>query len=202
MPFGAPRPRQQANQNFRTLQEGIEASLALKGFHTGNGLGRAAPARNLEPDPSERRRDFLADHAKTHDADRNFARGRLIVHAPDPLALLRVVEPLSPMVHQHMQHDVFGHPHGEIGMRDAHHRDRWQVGVGEQVVDASPKIDDRFQVMKFCQQTVRRQPDACVGDVVGVADGVRPDPQLASLGVGAQGVDPFAGLRSCRRPRE
>ena len=168
----------------------------MKGFDTGDGLGRAAPARNLEPDPPEGRRNLAPDHAKTHDADSNFARGRLIVHVPDPLALLRVIEPLPPMVHQHMQHDVFGHPHGEIGMRDAGHRDRWQVRIGEQVVDAGPKIDDRFQVAKFCQQAVRRQPDAGVGDVIGIADRVRPDPQLASLGVGAQGVEPFAGLRS------
>ena len=174
----------------------------MKGFHTGNGLGVRLQPATLNPIRAERRRDFLADHAETHDADRNFARGRLIVHAPDPLALLRIVEPLPPMVHQHMQHDVFGHPHGEIGMRDARHRDRWQVGVGEQVIDAGAKIDDRFQVMKFCQQPVRRQPDACVGNVVGVADGVRPGPQLASLGMGAQGVEPFAGLRPCRRPRE
>ena len=46
-------------------------------------------------------------------------RRRLLVLMPHPHALLRVVSPLVTMIGQHMQHDVFGHAHGEIVVDDA-----------------------------------------------------------------------------------
>jgi len=46
----------------------------------------------------------------------------LLLLAPNPLALLRVVESLAAMMQQGVQHDVLGHPHGEIGIDDAHDR--------------------------------------------------------------------------------
>ena len=82
-----------------------------------------------------------------------------------PLALLRVVEPLPPMMHQHMQHDVFGHPHGQVGMRDARQRHLRQGRIGQQMIDAGAEIDDRLEIGKPRQQAVRRQPDAGIGDV-------------------------------------
>ena len=80
-------------------------------------------------------------------------------------------------------------------MRHAGQRHLRQGGIGEQMIDAGAEIDDGFQIGKSGQQPVRRQPDAGIGDVCRIADRVRPDAQLASLGVSAQGVHPFAGLR-------
>ena len=126
MPFGVARPRQQADQDFRPRQEGVEAGFAVKRLDAGKLFGVRLQPATLKPRRAERAARIAADHAEPHDADRNLARGRLIVRAPEPLALLGVVEPLPPMMHQHVQHDIFGHPHGEVGMRDARHRHRRQ----------------------------------------------------------------------------
>ena len=67
---------------------------------------RTAPARGLEAEPGQRRRRMRPNDAKAHDADRDFARRRLVVDQPLPLTLLRIVEPLPPVMRQHMQRDI------------------------------------------------------------------------------------------------
>jgi hypothetical protein len=54
----------------------------------------------------------------------------LLVIAPHPHALLRLVSTLMPVIHQDVQHDVFGHPHGEIRIDDPYHRRAGQLRVG------------------------------------------------------------------------
>ena len=105
---------------------------------------RLQPA-TLEAEIRERRRGRPADHAEPHHADRDLAGCRLGMRTPDPLALLGVVEPLAPVVHQHMQHDIFGHPHAEIGMDDARDRHRRQCRIIKQMIHTGAQVDDGFK---------------------------------------------------------
>src|SRR5205807_8894009 len=135
----------------------------------------AAPSRGLETETTKRARNITSDYAETHHADRDLARRRLIMRAPQPLALLRVVEPLAPMVHQRMQNDIFGDARGEVGMCDARDRNTRQRRIGEQLIDARAEIDDRLEVWKSREQTMRRIPDTGIRDIVRIADRMRPD---------------------------
>jgi hypothetical protein len=49
-------------------------------------------------------------------------------------------------MHQYMQHDIFGHPRGEIGDSDAHQRHVGQGAVGHQRIDAGAEIEDHTQI--------------------------------------------------------
>ena len=108
----------------------------MKALDISERLGGAAPAGDAEAEPPQCRRGVAAEHAKSHDPDGDRARRRLLVLAPDALVLLRVVEALTAVMHQDVQHDVLGHPHGEIGIDDAHDRHIRQVGIGDDMIDA------------------------------------------------------------------
>ncbi len=123
---------------------------------------RAAPARDLEAEPRQRIRHIPPDHAKPHHADRNLAGGWLIVGAPKFLALLGVVEPLPPVVHQHVHHDIAGDALRQIVVGDASERHRRQRRIRQQMIDAGAQIDDRLEIGKSRQQAMRRIPDAGV----------------------------------------
>ena len=106
--------------------------------------------RDFENDLLDEHIEFLrgiaAEHAQTHYADGNCARRRLPVLVPAALALLRIVEPLAAVMHQHVQHDVFRHAFGQIVDRDAHQRHVGQRLVRHQGIDTGAEIEDDAQV--------------------------------------------------------
>ncbi len=63
----------------------------------------------------------------------------------------RVVEPLLAMMQEHMQHHPFGHPLGEVGVDDARHRDRRQVRIDEDMIDAGAEREDRREIREVRQ---------------------------------------------------
>ena len=88
----------------------------------GERLRRPAPAGDAKAEPVEHRGRIATELAEAHHSDRHLAGRRLVVLVPAPLALLRVIAALPAMMHQHVQRDVFGHPHREVGIDDAHER--------------------------------------------------------------------------------
>ena len=68
-----------------------------------NGLRRAAPARDTEADARQHLGGLGADRPDPHDADRHLVGAGLIVRLPDALALLRIVDLLLAMAHQHVK---------------------------------------------------------------------------------------------------
>ena len=99
---------------------------------------------------------------------------------PQERALLGIVEPLAAMMKQHVQGDVFAHPHGEIGIDDPYDRDIWQRRIAEKVVDAGAERENRARNGKPGEQPARRLPGTDVGDFGGIADPLRPDPEIAA----------------------
>ncbi len=116
--------------------------------------------------------------------------------APHPLALLRVVEALAAMMHQHVQHDVLGHAHGEIGIDDAHDRHVGQIRIREDMVDAGAQRKDRLETRQAGEQPARRIPGAGVGDVGGIAEALRPQPDVALRRQRAQALLPRLRIKS------
>ena len=72
------------------------------------------------------------------------------------------------MMHQHMQHDIFGHAAGEIADRDANQRHLRQARIRHQRVDAGAEIEDHAQVRKRRELARRRLPDRGVVDLGGI----------------------------------
>ena len=96
-------------------------------------------------------RRIAAENTEAHDADGHLAGRRLVVVvAPQAPRLLRVVEPLAAVTDQDVQHDIFAHAHGEIGIDHAHHRHVGQFRIGEQVIDAGAETEDRLQARASC----------------------------------------------------
>jgi len=98
---------------------------------------------------------------------------------PHALALLGIVEAMATVMHQHVQHHILRHAHGEIGIDDAHDRHVGQIRIGDDVIDAGTERKDRLQTRQTGKQPARRVPGAGVGDVGGIADALRPQPNVA-----------------------
>ena len=94
--------------------------------------------------------------------------------APDALALLHIVEPVAPVMQQHVQHDILGHAHGEIGIDDAHEGHVGQIGIGEEVIDAGAEREDCLDPGQPREQSAGRVPGAGIGNVGSIAEAVRP----------------------------
>src|SRR5262249_56762300 len=91
------RPGQQADEDLRAPQKGVEPVLAVKALDVGERLRRPAPAGDAEAEAAQRQGRGAAEHAQPHHADRDRARRRLLVLMPHPLALLGVVEAMAPV---------------------------------------------------------------------------------------------------------
>ena len=78
------------------------------------------------------------------------------------------------MMHQHMQHDIFGHACGEIADRHPNQRHPRQAGIGGQRVDTGTEIENDAQIWKGRQRARGRLPDRGIMDVGGVASGLGP----------------------------
>ncbi len=73
-------------------------------------LRRPAPAGNLEAKTTQRRAASLAEHPNPITPTAT-SSPPLIELVPAVRTLLGVVAALAAVMHQHMQHDVLGHPH-------------------------------------------------------------------------------------------
>ena len=124
---------------------------------------------------------------------------------PAAFALLRIVEPLAAVMHQHVQHDVFRHPHGEIGIDDPHDRHIGQLGIRDEVIDAGAERKNRLQMGKTGQQPARRLPGTGIGDVGGIAQ-TRRQPDIAPAARASESVLPARrietgeGQEDCAHP--
>ena len=110
-----------------------------------------------------------------------------------PLAVPQIK--LLPMMHQHMQHDIFRHPSGEVADRDANQRHFWKARISHQRIDAGTQVEDHAQVRKSRKLARRRLPDRGVVDFGRVK---RRIGQLKHAAVRADLVEP--ALPSSRRP--
>ena len=86
-----------------------------------------------------------------------------------------------PVMHQHMQHDIFGHPAGEIADRDANQRHFRQARVGHQRIDAGAEIENHPQIRKRRQFARAGLPDRGIVDVGRVERLVRARHQTAAV---------------------
>ena len=117
------RQRQQADQDVGPPQERLELRFAVKAFDAVDLLsGSGSSPRRESPMRSSTSAACSAERAQPHDADRDRARRPLRFRRPALLALATPQIKLLPVVHQHVQHDIFGHPLGEVADRDAHQR--------------------------------------------------------------------------------
>jgi len=115
---------------------------------------------------------------------------------PHARALLGIVEAMAPVMHQHVQHHVLRHAHGEIGIDDAHDRHVGQIRIGEDVIDAGAQRKDRLQTGQAGKQPARRVPGAGIGDVGGIAEVRRPQPNVAPRRQRAQALFPRLRIES------
>ena len=160
-----------------------------------NRLGAVAPAGHAKAEPSQYVGGIRAERAKTHDADRNGAGRPLKLRLPAFFALAGAQVGFLPVVHQHMQHDIFRHPMGEVADRDANQRHFRQRRIRHQRVDARAQVENDAQVRE-CRELARgRLPDRGVMDIGGIATSLRQQPDRA---VAAHLVKPALPAR--RRP--
>jgi hypothetical protein len=78
---------------------------------------------------------------------------------PALLALAGSQERLLPVMHQHVKHDIFGHPIGEVADRNANQRHFRQARVGHQRIDTGAEVENDAQVRKCRQFAWYRLPD-------------------------------------------
>ena len=86
------------------------------------------------------------------------SRAGLAASEPQTLPLAVRVIALAAMMHQHVQHHVFGHALGQVVVRDAHQRHRRQRQVGDNRVDAGAEIEDHLEIGKVAERAGLRLP--------------------------------------------
>ena len=114
--------RQQADQDVGPPQERLDLLLAVKAIDAVDGFRAPAPARDAKAEPLEHVGRVGPERAEPHDADRDRARRALRFRRPALFALRFPQVEFLPVMHQHVQHDIFRHPRGEVADRDAHQR--------------------------------------------------------------------------------
>src|SRR6476659_3198544 len=110
---------------------------------------RAAPALHLKAQTAKRLGGCTAEVTQSHDADVHFASGRLIMVAPEPLALLGLIETLAAMNEQYVQHDIFDHASRQIRIDNTHDRNGRRRRVAEEVIDTGAQREDGLQVCEL-----------------------------------------------------
>ena len=158
-------------------------------------LRAPAPADDAKADPAQRVGGVGAERAEPHHADRNSAGRPLRFRRPAFGALRLPQVKFLPVMHQHVQHDVFGHPFGEIVDRDAHQRHVGQRLVRHQRIDAGAEVEDDAQVGEGGEFPRLRLPDRRVMHLGRIERRVR---QLQHAPSGADLVEPV--LPALRRP--
>jgi hypothetical protein len=71
-------------------------------------------------------------------------------------------------MHQHVEHDIFRHPAGEIADRNANQRHLRQARIGHQRVDAGAQVENHAKVSKRRKLALLRLPDGGVMNVGGI----------------------------------
>ena len=98
---------------------------------------------------------------------------------PDLLLLVGIDAPLLPVVHKHMQHDVFRHPLGEVIVVHPHDGNAGgKGGVLQDGINPGPQGKDHLQVGQALQDIGRRQPGGGILNILRIAQAIRPDPHL------------------------
>ena len=147
MPAVAVCRRQQADQDLGAAQKGVEPAGAVEGLDA----RRCAFGVRLQPatrNPS-RWRTAAASRPSTPRPITPTATslaGGWSCSCQRRCALLRVIAALPAMMHQHVERDVFGHPHREVGIDDAHERDLRQLPIAHQMIDAGAEREDRLEM--------------------------------------------------------
>jgi hypothetical protein len=174
---GVAGERQQAHQDVRAVQEGVQLAAAGVADHAIERLGAAAPAQHLEAVGYQLSRRRGAELAKPHDADPPL--GGLGWKGVGPLTpALRPLEAIElAMMAQHREQDVFGHGARERRIDHAGDRHVRQIRVGDQAVDAGPERQDRPEIGVARQLARRRAPHQGDVDLGRIAD-LRPDPHV------------------------
>ena len=85
-------------------------------------------------------------------------------------------------MHQHMQHDIFGHPVGEVGNRNPHQRHIGQRAIRHQRIDAGAEVEDDAQIGKAGELARLRLPHRGVMHLGWIEARIRPqhDPAVAA----------------------
>lgn len=98
-------------------------------------------------------------------------------------------------MHQHVQHDIFGHAAGQIGHGDADQRHIWQALVRHQRIDAGAEIEDRAQIGEGGEIAEDWLPYRGIVHLGRVEPCIRQQHHAAAA---ADGVEP--GLPALRQP--
>ena len=160
--------RQQADQDVSAPQKRVEPGSAMKACDAVDLLFATTPSADTKAEIGQRRGGVRAERAEAHDADRNRARRPLKSGRPAPLALAGSQIGLLPMMHQHVQHDIFRHACGEIADRHPNQRHLRQAGIGDQRVDAGAEVENDAQIRKSRKLAWSRLPDRGIVDVGGI----------------------------------
>jgi hypothetical protein len=86
------------------------------------------------------------------------------------------------LLHQHVQHDVLRHPNGEVGIDDSQDRYIRQMRISDDMIDTRSERKDHLEMQKAREQAMRRMPGASISDLAGLADSLRPHPDVAPRG--------------------
>ena len=70
------------------------------------------------------------------------------------------------------------------------------------MVDAGAEIEDDFQISKWRQQSVRRAPNAGIGDIRRIADMIGPQPDVARGEFAPENIVILGGLRTVDRKED
>ncbi len=119
---GRRRQRQQHHEDIGAGKHLLEPGFTRIGGNAIALLGTAAPAGHLEAHHRQLARGIEPELAEAEDADPHAGGRRLVARrpAPGPLVIERAQH--LAMVKQHVQHDIFRHAHGEVGVDHAHQR--------------------------------------------------------------------------------
>ena len=162
--------------------------------NTRNRFWRAAPALHLKAQTAKRLGGCTAEVTEFHDADGDFTGNRLVMVAPEPLALLGLIETLAAMNEQYVQHDVFDHAGGQIGIDNSHDRNGRKRRVAKEVIDTGAQREDGLQVCELGQRPRGRAPRTCIGNFASPFDLVWPDPDRSRRSESAKALSPSLGI--------
>ena len=130
-------------------------------------MPRPRPAGDVEAHHGELARGVRAEFAKAHHADAHVLGGGLhVVVVPDLLVLLVIIHALLAMMQQHMQQHPFAHAHRQVGIDHARDRNVWQVGIGEDEIDAGAEREHGFQIRQVLQRAEAMFPRRDIFDLL------------------------------------
>ena len=155
------RQRQQADQDVGPSQECSSCAFAVKAFDAVDLLpGCGSSPTTSKADAAAATSAALAPSVPSPMMPTEIApAGHCVFRRPALFALAIPQIKLLPVMHQHMQHDIFGHPLGEVVDGDADQRHIGQRAVRHQRIDAGAEIEDHPQIGKRGELARTRLPD-------------------------------------------